>query len=194
MHLLSRTTMQIAFLALCSASLSTANASCPASVGNAPTASSHFQVMPRAVLSDGMTQDGEYRDDHGKRDDGPAPIVGLWNVTGFQGQSVFLRGFDIFHSDQTEILNEFDDPRTGNTCLGVWKRVGAHTYKVKHPAFLWDSNGVWIGYRIIRETIKVDPGGNTYHGVLRVDVTDTNGTVLNHIDAVIVATRVTVDF
>jgi hypothetical protein len=67
MHLLSRTTMQIAFLALCSASLSTANASCFASVGEVPIASSHLQFMPSAMLSDGMAQDGEYQDDHGKR-------------------------------------------------------------------------------------------------------------------------------
>jgi hypothetical protein len=194
MHLLSRITMQIALLALCTASLPTANASCFASVGEVPIASSHLQFMPSAMLSDGMARDGEYQDDHGKRDDRPAPIVGLWNITAFQGQSVFLRGFDIFHSDHTEVLNEFHDPRTGNVCLGTWKRVGAHTYKVKHPAFLWDSNGVWIGYRIVRETIRVDPGGNTFHGALRVEVTDTKGTVLNYIDAVIVATRVTVDF
>jgi hypothetical protein len=66
------------------------------------------------------------------------------------------------HSDYTEVLNEFHDPGTGNVCLGVWEVRGHNTYKLKHPAFLWDANGVWIGYRILRLTVTLAPDGNSF--------------------------------
>ena len=75
-----------------------------------------------------MLVDERNSDRKDDRDDETAPIVGLWSVTIAQGNTVFVRGFDIFHSDHTEVLNEFDDPHTGNTCLGVWKHVGPLTY------------------------------------------------------------------
>jgi hypothetical protein len=87
------------------------------------------------------------------------------------------------HSDHTEVLNEFHDPGTGNVCLGVWKYVGHNTYKLKHTAFLWDANGVWIGYRILRQTVTLAPDGNSFTGTWSNDRTDINGNILVHIDA-----------
>jgi hypothetical protein len=141
-----------------------------------------------ALLRAAMTPDGEE-----ERRNEPV-IVGLWSTTVSQGDKVLLRGFDAYHSDHTEVLNEFHDPRTGNVCLGVWKQTGHRTYKLTHPAFLWDANGNWIGYRILRQTVTVDDTGNGFSGTWSVDRTDTNGNVLSHLDAEIVGTRITVDY
>ena len=79
-------------------------------------------------------------------------------------------------------------------CLGVWKYVGHNTYKLKHPALLWDANGVWIGYRILRQTITLAPDGNSFTGTWSNDRTDINGNILVHIDADIAGARVDVDY
>jgi hypothetical protein len=88
------------------------------------------------------------------------------------------------HSDHTEVLNEFHDPRTGNVCLGARK----------HPAFLWDANGVWIGYRILRQTVTRAPDRNSFTGTWSNDPTDIHGNILVHIDADIAGARVDVDY
>ena len=177
---------QMFLVAFCLVSLSSASAACLSGLpGGSPNGSLRVPGVPMAILAadkNSVNDDGRSND----RDDQEAPIVGLWDVTITQGEKVFLRGFDIFHSDHTEVLNEFDDPRTGNVCLGVWKHAGQHTFKLKHPAFLWDANGNWIGYRILRETITVDASGNNFSGIWGVDITDTSGNLLSHIDAVIV--------
>src|SRR5215472_3507347 len=108
---------------------------------------SHPVLRPSNFLFEGDETPGE-------------PIVGLWQITVTNPQlGVIQRGFDAFHSDHTEVLNEFHDPRTGNVCLGVWTQAGSRTYKLLHPAFWWDANGNWIGYRVLRETVTVDTEG-----------------------------------
>ena len=72
--------------------------------------------------------------------------------------------------------------------------MGHNTYKLKHPAFLWDANGVWIGYRILRQTITLAPDGNSFTGTWSNDRTDINGNILVHIDADIAGARVDVDY
>ncbi len=122
-----------------------------------------------------------------------AAVVGLWNITVTSDGAVILRGFEAYHSDHTEIVNEFHDPRTGNVCLGVWEQSGWQTFKLKHPAFWWDANGNWIGYRIIRQTVTLDEGGNSFSGPWSVDRLDVNGNFVSHVDGQIVGTRVTAD-
>jgi hypothetical protein len=76
----------------------------------------------------------------------------------------------------------------------VWKHVGHNTYKFKHPAFLWDADGVWIGYRILRQTVTLASDGNSFTGTWKIDRTDTNGNFVSHIDADSAGTRVEVDY
>jgi hypothetical protein len=65
---------------------------------------------------------------------------------------------------------------------------------LKPPTFLWDANGVWIGYRILRQTVTLAPDGNSFTGTWSNDCTDTNGNIVSHIDADIAGTRVEVDY
>jgi hypothetical protein len=55
------------------------------------------------------------------------PIVGLRNVTFYSGGVIVDQAFDAWHSDGTEILNDFTDPIEGNVCLGVWTQTGPQT-------------------------------------------------------------------
>lgn len=185
----------VALVALFSVYVSAARADCGVDLSSQlPAAAALRAPLPTAaVFSNNQQDDKAWFEDN---DAGPfgLRIVGLWATTVTQGETVLLRGFDAYHSDHTEALNEFHDPRTGNVCFGVWKYVGHNTYKLKHPAFLWDSNGVWIGYRILRQTVTLAPDGNSFTGTWSNDRTDTNGNIVTHIDADIAGTRVEVDY
>ena len=74
---------------------------------------------------------------------GEASIVGMWR---FQlvapNGAVVDDGYAQWHSDGTEIQNSgLHAPITGNFCLGVWKQVGANTYKLNHFPLAWDPTG-----------------------------------------------------
>jgi hypothetical protein len=59
---------------------------------------------------------------------------------------------------------------------------------------LWDANGVWICYRILRQTVTLAPDGNSLTGTWSNDSTDTNGNIVSRVDADIAGTRVEVDY
>ena len=80
-------------------------------------------------------------------------IVGFWhvafvaqgNTNGIPDGTTIDSAYVQWHSDGTEIMNSSRDPRTGNFCLGVWKRTGAFTYTLKHLALSWDGSGTPVG-------------------------------------------------
>src|SRR5438132_8523437 len=43
-------------------------------------------------------------------------IVGLWDVKFISDNQLFDEGFDQYHSDGTEILNDIPPPASGNVC------------------------------------------------------------------------------
>src|ERR1041385_339196 len=62
-----------------------------------------------------------------------ASIIGFWHTVflvdpegGYStaGPNVFDEGFDSWHSDGTETLNDISPPPTGNVCMGVWNQTG----------------------------------------------------------------------
>ena len=57
-------------------------------------------------------------------EDNDASIVGFWHVLFIRGGQVFDEGFDQWHSDGLEILNDTPQPAngTGTICLGVDKK------------------------------------------------------------------------
>ena len=82
-------------------------------------------------------------------------IVGLWNVTLLlgSGPDVFDQGFQHWHADGTELMvDNAVAPAFGNVCVGVWKQVGARTYKLKHMTFNWDAQGKVAGTFILEMT------------------------------------------
>jgi hypothetical protein len=104
------------------------------------------------------------------------PIVGLWDIKFLIGGQIGDEGFDQYHSDGMEILNDTPPPATGNVCLGVYVRTGLRSIKLKHPSWIYDSsNTVVIGTATILEDITVDRGGNTFTGTFTVQLRDLSG-------------------
>jgi hypothetical protein len=72
--------------------------------------------------------------------------------------------------------------------------VGPLTYQLKHPSWIFDDANVnLVGIAMIRETIVLDKGGNSYTGKIVIDIYDLNGNRLAHEEADIRALRITID-
>lgn len=61
------------------------------------------------------------------------------------------------------------------TYVWVWAATGRNSLKINHPSWNYDNNGNVIGTVIIKSQIVLDPGGNTYKGIVTIDVYDLNG-------------------
>lgn len=131
-----------------------------------------------------------------KKDD-DASIVGFWHVLFVSGGQVFDEGYDQWHSDGLEVLNDNALPvpanGTGNVCLGVYKKTGPRTYKSKHPAWIFDATGTLVGTTVILETLIVDRSGNHYSGSFEWINYDLNGNVTSDTKGELKAERITVD-
>ena len=132
-----------------------------------------------------------------------AGIVGLWKIKftskgntgiGIPDGAPIDDGYATWHSDGTEIMNSGRVPKTGNFCMGVWKRTGRSTYKLNHFALSWDPTGTTlIGPANIKEEITLDGNENSYSGTFTIDQYDTEGHLLVHISGLVSAQRITVD-
>jgi hypothetical protein len=103
------------------------------------------------------------------------------------------QAFDVWHSDGTEILNDYTDPIEGNVCLGVWTQTGPETYQLKHPSWTFDINGNLTGTAYILETITVGSGGNEYGGPYTINFFDLSGNPVGTYPGTIKAYRITAD-
>src|SRR6266700_3102146 len=66
-------------------------------------------------------------------------IVGLWHVQFIVGGQTIQEAYQLWNVGGTEVHNPNVDPRSGNVCLGVWKRTGsAGTYKLAHRVWNYD--------------------------------------------------------
>ena len=85
-------------------------------------------------------------------------------------------GFDQFHADGTEILNDTAPPVTGNVCLGVYKLPATTSIKLKHPSWIFDpTNTFVIGKATILEQITVDRSNSFFTGTFTIQIRDLNG-------------------
>jgi hypothetical protein len=119
-------------------------------------------------------------------------IVGFWKVTYLLPDGTGL-GFQQWHSDGTEIHNADAPAAKGNICLGVWKKTGKYHYTLNH--FFWSSDPATdtvIALVQLREEIDLDHGGNEHFGIVTFDVYDLAGNLLDHTQATVHATRITV--
>ena len=119
-----------------------------------------------------------------------ASIVGLWNLTVTSGGQVVDVGFDMWHSDGTEVLNDYTNPIEGNVCLGVWKQTGPRTYKLTHPSWYFDGAGNLLGTVVIHETVVLNGDGNSYTGSSTEDVYDVYGNFQGALTGELSATRI----
>jgi hypothetical protein len=124
-------------------------------------------------------------------------IVGLWSVKFMSGGKLFDFGYNVWHSDGTEIFNSGGrSPATQNFCLGVWKKTGASSYKLLHPTFSYDaSTGKLNGRVTIHESVTLAANGNSFKGPFEIDIYDpTNGTtLLQSVKGTVTASRITVN-
>ena len=123
----------------------------------------------------------------------PASIVGLWNITFTSGGQVVDVAYDVWHSDGTEILNDYTNPIEGNVCLGVWEQTGPRSYKLKHPSWSFDNTGTLQGTVMIREKVTVSPDGNSFTGSYTYDVYDISGKFVVEYNGQVKATRIKPD-
>lgn len=137
----------------------------------------------------------------GENAPGGADIVGMWkfsfvskNSPGIPDDITIDWGYTQWHSDGTEITNSGTrSPATQNFCMGVWKKAGPSTYKLNHYALSYDPGGTLVGVAVIGEQVIVDKSGNAFSGTFSIDVYDTQGHSLAHIQGLVSATRLTAD-
>ena len=120
-------------------------------------------------------------------------IVGLWHITFTSGGQVVDQGFDAWHADGLEVLNDTPPPATGNVCLGTYTQSNQGVVRLLHPSWTFDDTGTLNGTAIIRERVTVDPSGNAFHGTYTLDFFDLSGNNLGHYTGQVAAQRITVD-
>ena len=119
-----------------------------------------------------------------------ATIVGLWNLNFISEGQVVDVAFDAWHSDGTEVLNDYTNPINGNVCLGVWTQTGPGAYKLKHPSWYFDGAGNLLGTVVIHENVRLGASGNSFTGTYTDDVYDTAGNLLVEYSGTLQATRI----
>ena len=123
----------------------------------------------------------------------PVSIVGLWNVTFLSAGQVIDYGFDLWHADGTELLNDITNPIEGNVCVGVWEKTGARNYKLKHVTWNFDGAGNLTGSGVFLERIKLSADGNTYTGTTVSTFYDLSGNQVGQFAGTMEATRIMPD-
>jgi hypothetical protein len=120
-------------------------------------------------------------------------IVGLWSVAFSSGGQIVDVAFDAWHSDGTEVLNDYTNPIEGNVCLGVWEQTGARNFRLKHPSWTFDENGTLLGTVVIREKVTLSADRNSYKGTYLYDIYDTTGAFVAELTGTLTATRIKPD-
>lgn len=137
---------------------------------------------------------------------GSRSIVGMWHAIlrlGNDNGPVYDEVLQHFHSDGTElIISNGLPPALGNVCIGVWKRVGSRTFKLRHMTWNWSSDdggfgvpGALAGHFELEATLRLDYRGNSLTGTWTAKNYDTQGVHIPALDAegVMTGVRITVD-
>jgi hypothetical protein len=127
----------------------------------------------------------------------PASIVGLWHVLFTSDGQPFDEGYDMWLSDGVEILNDTAPPQpangAGTVCLGVYKKIGPKTYKLKHPFWGFDENSNLSARGVITEVVTLAPAGNRYRGAFTFQVYDISNNLVFEAKGTLKAERITAD-
>src|SRR4051812_36831504 len=155
----ARLVAAVAILGLASLFSANAIAACRVSPGSRldfAMPSELLEHAPAQLLGQPATQQSSEAPLNSSAHESGPPITGLWFVTFYSEGVAFDQGFDVWHSDGTEILNDNGPPEpawsTGSFCMGVWKLTGHNTYKLKHVGWNFDGNGNLSGRLVILQT------------------------------------------
>ena len=124
------------------------------------------------------------------------PIIRLWKAIWVSSGTTVDVGFDQWHSDGTEVLNDTPPAASGNVCLGTWEKIAARTYSLVHPAFNFDAAGTTVASIFIeREQVTVSPDGNNFTGIFTWDSYDSSGHPLrgSHLAGTLTGKRIEVN-
>jgi hypothetical protein len=125
-------------------------------------------------------------------------IAGMFSVILYNGAGpgVYDQQFDQWYEDGHEVsLSNSVPPALGNICLGIWKKTGPKSYKLRHWAWNFDNLGNTVGTFVLVENITLNDKGNGYTGTFVADSYDLNGNLLLDLHATgqLVGTRLNVD-
>jgi len=121
-------------------------------------------------------------------------IVGLWHIRFVVGDTTIQEAYQLWNAGGTEVHNPKVDPRTGNVCLGVWKRQADRvTYKLTHRVWMYDANGNFGGTIHLSETLTLGNHGTTHSGTFALDFYDPDGNFQGEVPGNVVAERVAVE-
>ncbi|PYX46275.1 MAG: hypothetical protein DMG79_16880 [Acidobacteria bacterium] len=121
-------------------------------------------------------------------------IVGLWHIEFSVGDQTIQEAYQLWNVGGTEVHNPNVDPRTGNVCLGVWKRTGsAGNYKLAHRVWNYDASGNFLGTINLSETLTLGHGGTTHSGSFTLDFYDPSGVFLFEVAGNVTAERISVE-
>jgi hypothetical protein len=188
--------MFIAALAINAAFAASARAQCGVSPGHHLNA---LNLLNGSAIAMPSTSARPATQESNARNGEEPTIVGLWDTKLMSGNQLVDEGFDQFHSDGTEILNDIPPPASGNVCLGVWAKTGPRSFKLKHPFWIFDPTTNYttlIGRAVIVELITLDRRGQSYRGTFTFEFRDLLGNPLagfTDFSGNLVADRITVD-
>jgi len=185
----SNAVLGLAVLTCCAAFSASANAAC-----GRPIPSNLPLLWPQPDLLNGAQLQEPASADRAQRPADSPSIVGLWHAKFMSSGQLYDEGFDAWHRDGTEILNDNGvPPAAGNVCLGVYTRTGTRSYKLKHVAWNWDTSGNLTGTLIIHEAVTVGTNGDSYHGSFVFDFYDLSGNLTSQVTGNLSATRIATD-
>jgi hypothetical protein len=120
-------------------------------------------------------------------------IVGLWQIRFVVEGQTIQEAYQAWNVGGTEIHNPNVDPRTGNVCLGVWKKVAPRGYKLSHNVYLYDTNGNFQGKVHLSEALTLSDDGNTHSGSFVLDFYDPSGNFEFEVAGDVAAERISVE-
>lgn len=137
-------------------------------------------------------EQGAYRLVTVANDERSPEITGLWHLEFIVDNAVVDTAYETFMADGNELMVDTTPPAFGNVCNGIWVQTG-RVYKVKHPSFLFDSNGSVTGSAIIRTELRLSRKGDSFTGKTTIEIYDVAGNLLDTLKADARATRVQFD-
>ncbi len=127
-------------------------------------------------------------------DDGDAPrIEGSWFVTIPQADPGRppMRAVATYGAGGAFTTMLSVPPAGQSIFSGTWARTGPRRFSWTALSFVFDDTGAFTGIVLVRETVTIEPGGNSYAGRGSVDLLDTAGNFLMHLfEAPVQATRI----